>query len=31
MKASDPNDDILSTVHLYGWEKGLKTGMYYLW
>ena len=27
---SDPNDDILSTVHLYGWEKGLKTGMYYL-
>ena len=27
---SDPNDDILTTVHMYGWEKGLKTGMYYL-
>jgi len=27
---SDPNDDLLTTIHLYGWEKGLKTGMYYL-
>jgi len=27
---SDPNDDLLTTVHIYGWERGLKTGMYYL-
>lgn len=27
---ADPNDDILSTIHIYGWEQGLKTGMYYL-
>lgn len=27
---SDPNDDILSSVHIHAWEKGLKTGMYYL-
>lgn len=26
----EPNNDILTTVHLYGWELGLKTGMYYL-
>lgn len=27
---SDPNDDLLTTILLYGWDKGLKTGMYYL-
>src|SRR5205085_10703271 len=27
---SDPTDDLLSSVHVYGWEQGLKTGMYYL-
>ncbi len=27
---SDPTDDILSSVHMYAWEQGLKTGMYYL-
>ena len=27
---TDPDDHILSSVHLHGWEKGLKTGMYYL-
>jgi len=26
----DPTPSILTTVHLYGWELGLKTGMYYL-
>lgn len=26
----DPTDDMLTTMHTYGWEKGLKTGMYYL-
>jgi ribonucleotide reductase alpha subunit len=27
---SDPTDDVLTSIHLYGWEQGLKTGMYYL-
>ncbi len=27
---SDPTDSLLTTIHLYGWELGLKTGMYYL-
>ena len=26
----DPNYTSLSSMHFYGWEKGLKTGMYYL-
>ena len=26
----DPNFQKLSAMHVYGWEKGLKTGMYYL-
>ena len=21
----------MSSMHFYGWKKGLKTGMYYLW
>ena len=25
-----PNYKILSSMHFYGWKKGLKTGMYYL-
>jgi ribonucleoside-diphosphate reductase alpha chain len=25
-----PNNNILSSMHFYAWEKGLKTGMYYL-
>tara|TARA_Y100000389_G_scaffold174708_1_gene184866 strand:- start:161 stop:961 length:801 start_codon:yes stop_codon:yes gene_type:complete len=27
---SSPNYKILSSMHFYGWKKGLKTGMYYL-
>lgn len=27
---SDPTDEQLSAAHFYGWERGLKTGMYYL-
>jgi ribonucleoside-diphosphate reductase alpha subunit len=27
---SEPDDAMLTTVHLYGWEQGLKTGQYYL-
>jgi ribonucleotide reductase alpha subunit len=27
---SNPDDALLTTVHLYGWEQGLKTGQYYL-
>jgi ribonucleoside-diphosphate reductase alpha chain len=27
---SKPDQNILSAMHFYGWEKGLKTGMYYL-
>ena len=27
---SDPNPNILTKMHFYGWSKGLKTGMYYL-
>jgi ribonucleotide reductase alpha subunit len=26
----DPTAEMLSSAHFYGWEKGLKTGMYYL-
>jgi ribonucleoside-diphosphate reductase subunit M1 len=26
----DPNENILSKIHLYGWKSGLKTGLYYL-
>ena len=26
----DPTSEMLSSAHFYGWEKGLKTGMYYL-
>ena len=26
----DPNYGKLSSMHFYGWKKGLKTGMYYL-
>jgi len=26
----NPEDDLLTTIHLYGWEQGLKTGQYYL-
>ena len=25
-----PNYKLLSSMHFYGWKKGLKTGMYYL-
>ena len=25
-----PNYNILTSMHFYGWKKGLKTGMYYL-
>jgi ribonucleotide reductase alpha subunit len=25
-----PNFKILSSMHFYGWKRGLKTGMYYL-
>ena len=27
---SSPNNKILSSMHFYAWNKGLKTGMYYL-
>lgn len=27
---ADPDDNMLSTILMYGWEKGLKTGSYYL-
>lgn len=27
---SKPDPNVLSAMHFYGWEKGLKTGMYYL-
>jgi ribonucleoside-diphosphate reductase alpha subunit len=27
---SDPTPDRLSSMHFYGWQKGLKTGIYYL-
>ena len=27
---TDPNYAKLSSMHFYGWKKGLKTGMYYL-
>jgi len=27
---SEPNPNILTKMHFYGWSKGLKTGMYYL-
>ncbi len=27
---SDPNPNVLTKMHFYGWNKGLKTGMYYL-
>jgi ribonucleoside-diphosphate reductase subunit M1 len=27
---SNPEDDLLITVYLYGWEQGLNTGLYYL-
>ena len=27
---AEPNVGMLNTAHFYGWEKGLKTGMYYL-
>ena len=27
---SDPNDNVLSSVHIHAWEQELKTGMYYL-
>ena len=27
---SDPDPNILTKMHFYGWKKGLKTGMYYL-
>ena len=27
---TDPNYGKLSSMHFYGWKKGLKTGMYYL-
>ena len=30
MFISDPNLALMSSVHFYGWKKGLKTGMYYL-
>lgn len=26
----DPDYKTLTSMHFYGWEKGLKTGMYYL-
>jgi ribonucleotide reductase alpha subunit len=26
----DPNYNILTTMHFYSWNKGLKTGIYYL-
>jgi len=28
--AHDPDPNILTKMHFYGWKKGLKTGMYYL-
>ena len=27
---AEPNIGMLNSAHFYGWEKGLKTGMYYL-
>jgi len=27
---SNPDDDLLITIYLYGWEQGLNTGLYYL-
>ena len=27
---TEPNYAKLSSMHFYGWKKGLKTGMYYL-
>lgn len=27
---ADPNFQKLTSMHFYGWKKGLKTGMYYL-
>ena len=27
---SDPDPNVLTKMHFYGWKKGLKTGMYYL-
>ena len=27
---AEPNFDVLTSAHFYGWENGLKTGMYYL-
>lgn len=27
---ADPNYGKLTSMHFYGWKKGLKTGMYYL-
>ena len=26
----DPTDEMLSSAHFYGWQRGMKTGMYYL-
>jgi ribonucleotide reductase alpha subunit len=26
----DPNYNMLTSMHFYGWKKGLKTGIYYL-
>ena len=30
MFVGDPTTGKLSSMHFYGWERGLKTGMYYL-
>ena len=27
---ADPDPNVLTKMHFYGWKKGLKTGMYYL-
>ena len=27
---AEPNIGVLNSAHFYGWERGLKTGMYYL-
>jgi ribonucleotide reductase alpha subunit len=30
MFTDNPSSNLIQSIHLYGWEKGLKTGMYYL-
>ena len=30
MWVAEPNYKVLTSIHFFGWEQGLKTGMYYL-